>query len=137
MDKLTELLRANYHKYTREPRGGQELEWQRKLLELDSNLSIRRNLLHQHWSVYYSRHGRPNIIKTFTRPDEFGKMYLFLKREGAKTKRDRILEHDRNQDHNKKLEDKRIAECGEEMGREIHKMTRNKVTNDSVKVGNY
>jgi hypothetical protein len=134
--ELIDRLKAYFNRYTRAPQGS-ELRWQELLTELDKGLILRWNFLHHHWSIYYDHNGRCSVIRTFKRPCDFGPTYKKLKKDGSLSQRDLYFEWLVGQEQYNKEVNRRVRECGEEMGREMYKMTRNKVTNDPVKVGNF
>ena len=122
-------MRALYNKLTRKARGGQELEWQARLTELDPELHLRWNYVHRHWSVYYDHHDLLTTICTFKPGESFGKVYKNLKYNSFLTPR-HLLQMKKEQDGQaEKKQDDLINEAAKEFGTELHHGIRGRVTN--------
>ena len=126
-------MRALYNLQTREARGGGELQWQRKLTELDPELHLRWTYLRKHYSVYYDHHGMLTTIATFKPWESFGKVYQNLKFNAATTLKALYKMKQEQDEQTEKEQSDLIGECAAEFGEELHHATRGRVITDSVK----
>jgi hypothetical protein len=124
-------LRALYEQLTREPRGGQEESWQKKLTELDPELYLRWNYIRKHWSVYYDHHGLLTCITTFEPGVAFGKVFKNLKYNSFLTpKHLQQMKREQNEADEKAIDDP-VKEFSEEFAEELHHSTRRRLISDS------
>jgi hypothetical protein len=130
-------VRALYNLQTREARGSEELNWQRKLTELDPELHLRWHWLLKHYSIYYDHHGLLTTIVTFEPWESFGKVYQNL-RHNAHLDGRALQQMKRDWEEGvEKAQDYQIEEAAEEFAIELHHCTRRRVINDGVKDNDY
>ncbi len=123
-------MQAYLSQYTREPRGS-EVEWQKKLTSLDSELVLRWSYLQSQYVVLYDHHGMVSVIRTF-KPGEFGREFLNIRHNATMdTRKLRRMKEEYDEEHEKET-DRMIGDCGAEFGIELHHATRGRVMTDGV-----
>lgn len=123
-------MQAYLSTYTREPRGS-EVEWQKKLASLDSELVLRWSYLQNQYVVFYDHHGMMSVIRTF-KPGEFGKEFLNIRHNATMNTR-KLRQMKKEYDEGlEKQTDREINDCGEEFGIELHHATKGRMITDSV-----
>ena len=125
-------MRGLFNRLTREPRGGQELYWQKKLTELDPDLRLRWNYLRKIYVVYYDHHGMLTVPNggVFRPNESFGKVFKNLQHNAhlnTRALRQMKQEYDEQveADQNRPIED-----CAEEFATELHHATKERMISD-------
>lgn len=128
---------AFYNRFTREARGGQEEEWQRKLSEFDPELHLRWNWIYRHWAIYYNHHSVLSVIRVFKPGESFGQAFENVRHNSTLTTRKlQQMRKDENERDEKEV-NYRIDECGAEFGEELHNATKERMITDGVKDNQY
>ncbi len=111
---------------------GTPSEWDKKLKEFDKELSLRYNPESENFLIFYDHHGQLLVIRSFAQDESFGMAFWNVKHNSSLSIRDIMRMRQNEKDTEEKRKKDLIADCGHEFGTELHRMTRNKLINDSV-----
>jgi len=134
-ENVRQMMLASFKISTREPRGGEEVYWQRLLTEYDPELHLRFSFCGKRYIIYYDHHGLPEVIRSFAPGESFWCAFKNIKHNGSlsvKQRRD-LLDIQRKMEQIKS--DKVINDAADEWGKTFDKMFKAKVSTDGVPDG--
>lgn len=119
--------RAYLNDYTRTAETMGLNDEQKPFKDLDSELSLRFDLIDKAWGVYYDHNGFVNCIRV-VEPNELWPLVLRdIKRNGHASKRDLIKQHQECKDVQEKRVQDKIKDAGHEAGIDLYHAATNRV----------
>ncbi len=117
-------LRLKYRAYLRDyTRTAESMELkteQKPFKELDSELSLRFDLIDKRWGVYYDHNGFINCIRVVEPYEPWSVVLRDIRRNGHASKRDLIRQHQECKDAQEKRVQDKIKDAGHEAGTDLY-----------------
>ncbi len=95
--------------------------------DLDSELSLRFDLIDKRWGVYYDHNGFINCIRVVEPREPWSLVLRDIRRNGHASKRDLIRQHQECKDAQEKRVQDKIKDAGHEAGMDLHHAATNRV----------
>ncbi len=119
--------RAYLSDYTRTAESMSLKDEQKPFKDLDSELSLRFDLIDKRWGVYYDHNGFINCIRVVESREPWSLVLKDIRRNGRASKGDLIRQHQECKDAQEKRVQDKIKDAGHEAGVDLYHSARNRV----------
>ncbi len=119
--------RAYLRDYTRTAESMGLKNDQKPFKDLNSELSLRFDLIDKRWGVYYDHNGFVNCIRVVEPNEPWPLVLRDIRRNGHASKRDLIKQHQECKDAQEKRVQDKIKDAGHEAGTDLYHAARNRV----------
>lgn len=119
--------RAYLRDYTRTAEAMGLNETEKNFIRVDTELSLRFDLIDKRWGVYYDHNGFVNCIRVVLPGEPWSLVLLDIRRNGHTTKPDLIRQHQAHKEMQEKRVHDKIYDAGHEAGMTLYHASRNRI----------
>ena len=119
--------RAYLSNYTRTAETLELKDEQKPFKDLDSELTLRFDLIDKRWGVYYDHNGFINCIRVVEPNEPWSLVLRDIRRNGHASKRDLIRQHQECKDAQERRVQDKIKDAGHEAGTDLYHAAKNRV----------